>query len=99
MSVRRTVLIYALLLFYTVAPILSVIIASGVASLCGARLDEGDVHPCLLWGHDIGGVLYSMFVFGWFGLATIPTGVLTILAFSAKLVIDLRRDRREKRLM
>jgi len=82
MTSRKTITIYAVLSAYTLAPVLSVLIAMGVAKITGAALDEGNTHPCLVLGVDIGGLLYSMFVVGWIGLITLPTGGGAILLFS-----------------
>jgi hypothetical protein len=79
--------IYALLALYTVAPILSVLTASGVASLAGAKLDEGASHPCIILGHDFGDLLYTMFLFGWFALLTVPSGLLAMLVFTIILLV------------
>ena len=73
-SLRGKVIIYVVLLLFTFAPILSAMIASAVASCCGARLDESGVHPCVILGVDVGGVLYKMAVAGWFALLTVPVG-------------------------
>ena len=82
MTARKTLTIYAALLVYTLAPIASVLIAASIAKLAGADVDEGRSHPCVILGIDIGGLLYSMFVLGWLGLITLPTGGLAILIFS-----------------
>jgi hypothetical protein len=82
MTTRKTLAIYAGLSVYMLAPVLSVLIAASVASLTGAALDEGNAHPCFVLGSDIGELLYAMFVFGWLGLITLPTGALAILIFS-----------------
>ena len=86
MKKSAVIFVYLALLLFTTAPILSVTAASAIAHSCGARLDEGDVHPCILWGHDIGPLLYDMFVSGWFMLITIPVGAIAILAFTVILL-------------
>lgn len=57
-------------------PVLSVAIAGGIASLADCRLDEGNVHPCVILGADFGGLLYGMGVLGWLMLVTLPLGAL-----------------------
>ena len=67
---------------------ISVLISIQVAKAFGCALDEGGVHPCLAYGHDIGEQLNVMFVLGWLQLVTWPAVavaaigglVLTILA-------------------
>jgi hypothetical protein len=75
-------MIYLLLACYTLAPVISVLIAGAVAKLAGATVDESGPHPCYIFGIDIGGLLSSMLVLGWLGLITLPTGGLAILVFS-----------------
>jgi len=70
---------YILIVLYMVAPILSVLIASSIATATGSRLDEGGSHPCIIFGVDIGELLYAMGVAGWFAFVTFPTGLLAIL--------------------
>jgi hypothetical protein len=89
MKFTRILVMYAVLALYTVAPILSVFIASGVASHAGAKLDEGEAHPCIILGHDFGELLHAMFVFGWLALLTVPSGLLAMLVFT--IVLFVRR--------
>ena len=74
-----------------VAPILSVLIASAIATATGSKLDEGSSHPCIIFGVDIGELLYAMGVAGWFVFVTFPTGLLAIAT-----VIIVRGFRRRK---
>lgn len=74
MTARKTLLIYFALLAWTFTPILSVLLAGFIADLIGATLNESEAHPSIVMGFDIGGILYSMFVFGWFAMVTLPTG-------------------------
>lgn len=87
----RPVKIYLLLALYTIAPIVSVLIASGIASATGSRLDEAGPHPCIILGIDVGPLLSAMFVAGWLTFFTVPTGLLAIAG-----VVIVRRFRRRK---
>lgn len=79
---RRTKVIgFLLIALWTVSPILSVLIAGGLASAFGCQLDEGSVHPCMAFGADIGGLLYNMFVMGWFFFLTVPSGIAAAVIF------------------
>ena len=91
MSTRKIVFIYCLIAFYSVAPILCVLISSIVASATGSRLDESGSHPSIVLGVDIGGLIHFMFVAGWFAFFTIPTGFLTIVVFTVVLLIKRRK--------
>jgi len=69
------------------APVISVVIASGIASSLGCKLDEGDPHPCPFHGVDLGDTLYSMFVAGWFGLVTVPLGAIALVILLVAWII------------
>ena len=77
---------YGAILLWMFLPMLPVLIASAIASYCGAQLDEGSPHPCMLFGRDIGGTLYAMGVMGWFGLLTFPTGFIALIVFTVKII-------------
>jgi len=53
-------------------PVASVVFSALTAGSAGCQLDEGNVHACVLGGHDYGDTLYVMFVSGWFALVTLP---------------------------
>ena len=76
-------------------PFIPVIIAGVIAAACGCKLDEGSVHPCTVFGTDIGGALYTMGVMGWFGLLTFPTGILALIVFSVFVWWRNRADNQE----
>ena len=80
---RKRVLIVVLL--WTFIPILSTVLGGGVALCCGCQLDEGSVHPCIIFGIDFGGVLYALGMGFWLIFLTLPTGLimLALLAFDA----------------
>ena len=82
MSTRKRVIIYCLIGLYSVAPILCASIAEGVASATGCRLDETSLHPCVVLGVDVGGLLNMMMLCGWFMIVTVPTGLLAMLVFT-----------------
>jgi len=84
---RKIVFVYAALALYALAPILSALLAGAIASATGARLDEGNSHPCIILGHDFGGLLYALFVVFWLAIVTLPTGLLAIVAFTIFLLV------------
>jgi hypothetical protein len=81
---------YSLAVLFTIAPCLSVFISSAIASAAGAKLDEAGPHPCVIFGFDFGGLLYSMFVAGWFGLLTFPIGLIALFTI-ARQHLKLRK--------
>ena len=94
---RRLIWIaYSALLLFTIAPILITFLADLIAAIFGATLNEGNAHPCLLGGYDLGPLLYSMFVYGWLMLMTVPVGFILILALTISLVVARRLDSKRK---
>lgn len=85
----RSVLLFVLWFLFTFGPVLSVLLSSAVSGAAGCRVDEGSVHPCVIAGFDVGGLLYTLGVLGWLMLVTFPSGV--IMAAVAFLVWFLRR--------
>ena len=80
---KRRLIVYTVLVLYTVGPILPMVLASAVASRYGCLLDESGVSPCVVAGRDLGGILSFMFVSAWFALLTLPSGVLALIGYSA----------------
>ena len=75
--------ILAIILAICLLPVLAPLTASAVASMLGCNLNEGSAAPCRLAGIDIGGVLYAMFVAGWYGLVTVPAAIVTAVIWIA----------------
>ena len=82
---------YGIIVLWMVWPLVPVMIASIVATSCGCQLDEGSIHPCIVFGRDIGKLLYGLSMMGWFGIATFPSGMIALVIFS---VIVWRRKRK-----
>lgn len=74
-------LVVFIILLIAFLPVISVAIASEIATANGCDLDEGSVHPCIVNGGDMGVTLYTMGVMGWFMLATIPLGLGAVLVY------------------
>ena len=68
--------IYLTIIALAVAPMVSALSASGIASLMGCTLNEGGT-DCTM-----GGILTVMFISGWFGLGTLPLGAILFCIFS-----------------
>lgn len=81
---------------FAILPILSMLIAVVIAGVSGCALDEGSVHPCLVLGIDLGTLLYSMAVFGWFVMFTVPlAGIALLIVILVWIVFTLsNRPRR-----
>lgn len=88
--VPRRIWVYLLLILIGIAPMLSVIIAGAIATANDCGLHEGFPQPCIVWGRDIGDVLYAMGVMGWLMLVTVmfaAAGVLGLLAEAAGAIL------------
>jgi hypothetical protein len=85
---------YVCVFVWTFLPMVPPLVAGTVAAICGSRLDEGSVYPCVVLGCDIGGLLYAMGVMGWFMLLTFPTGVIAAVAFTIVALVRKWRDGR-----
>ncbi len=79
-------------------PVLSVLVAATIANLNDCTLHEGFVNPCVIAGVDWGGALYAMGVMGWLGLVTLPFGLLILLIFALKCIVQFIRHKRKSRL-
>jgi len=62
-------------------PLLSVLATALIANTLGCAVDEGSIHPCLVAGTDIGGLLYTMGMMGWLMIFTAPLTVLALLGW------------------
>ncbi|ODT80726.1 MAG: hypothetical protein ABS76_14740 [Pelagibacterium sp. SCN 64-44] len=77
----------AVILLFALAPLISVYVASAIAEAHHCPLNEGSVNSCLVGGMDLGPLLYTLFVLGWFMLATLPLGGGALLVWLASLII------------
>jgi ABC-type Fe3+ transport system permease subunit len=78
---------FVLVLAFTLAPVISAVIASVLANANGCVVDEGSIHPCLIAGSDWGENLYTLGVLGWLMLVTLPVGAIALLVLAVVLLI------------
>jgi hypothetical protein len=88
--------VLALITMLAWAPLLSVLFTAEVADALSCRVDEGSVHPCPgPFGTDLGELLYTTGMMGWFLLITGPfmlgTAILWIVILLRCLVRRIRR--------
>lgn len=88
-STKKHVVAVSLILTIGGAPFIPVIIASAVAGANGCRLDEAGAYPCVILGHDLGGLLATMGVLGWAGLVTIPTAMGLLVLWGGATMLRL----------
>jgi hypothetical protein len=90
---------FILIVLFAAAPLISALIAGGIADALGCTLNEGGASGCLFRGADIGQTLAELFVLGWLSFVTLPIGLaaLAIWFVVACLIafIGWRRRRRE----
>ena len=86
-----TFALIAILLLW-VAPLVLALSAGGLASVLGCELDEGSVHPCILFGSDIGATLYTFGVLGWLTLIGIPFAIGALVVWAIVAVVLSRRS-------
>jgi hypothetical protein len=82
---------YAIIALVASWPVLSVLAASLIASLNGCTLHEGFANRCVVFGADIGGLLYSMGILGWFMLMTLPMGAISLIVWTVIWLIMRKR--------
>lgn len=75
------------IVFLAALPLISVFATYLIADANACTVNEANVHPCVVMGTDIGGLLYFMGVMGWFMLATIPFGAMAVLVWLVVLII------------
>lgn len=88
---RALTIIFALCMLLGVAPIFSMLIATGIASASGCMLNEGGSYPCLFLGVDLGETLNVMFVGAWFFLLTFPLAIVGIIGLVVMGILRLIR--------
>jgi hypothetical protein len=75
--------------FAAVFPLLLAVTAGAIARFNGCTLNEGNVHPCVVCGTDIGETLYSMGMMAWFSLITLPVGGAAAAAYAVACVVEV----------
>ncbi len=78
---RRTRKVIWTLIGLCLLPFLPVLFATSLAGLLGCELHEGGARTCSILGLDIGGLLYPLFMSGWFALFTLPLLALMLIVW------------------
>lgn len=81
----RAIIGYLVIILFIASPTLLALIAGAIAKSHGWALNEGDVHPCVIGGTDYGELLYNLFVFGWFFIASIPLGIVGFIVWTRRV--------------
>ncbi|MFV0410173.1 MAG: hypothetical protein ACK5LJ_10910 [Paracoccus sp. (in: a-proteobacteria)] len=88
--------IWVLMVVIRIAPLVSVVLAGLIASQNDCILSEADIHPCVVLGVDIGGLLAGMGIMGWFMLVSVfplMIGLLGLALEAAWLILRKLRSR------
>jgi len=94
---RRTALVgCGFIVLWMCLPMISVLVASTIANTWDCQLDEGGVHPCVVFGHDIGEPLYTMGVMGWFFFLTVPSGLVALVVLLIVYLIARARSKQTR---
>lgn len=93
-TIRRIMTIAAAV---ALLPLLAVLLSAVVAGVLGCEVNEGGPIPCMVAGLDIGGLLSSMMVAGWFGLFTIPLLMALVAIWGLLELYVWQRQRRKSR--
>jgi hypothetical protein len=82
-------MIWALAIILTLGglPLVSMLLALGFADAFDCGINEGSVQPCIVFGHDFGGLLYPMALSGWFAMFTIPLAGLALIVWLIVLIV------------
>jgi hypothetical protein len=88
---KPMMIVLVLILLLWIAPLALALSAGGLASLLSCELNEGSAHPCMLFGSDIGGTLYTIGVLGWLTLIGIPFAAGALVVWAIVAVILSRR--------
>ncbi|MGH8669493.1 MAG: hypothetical protein ACREUH_09685 [Burkholderiales bacterium] len=70
----------AISIIAAVFPVVPAALAAWVAKANKCALHEGFINPCVMFGVDIGGLLYAMGVSMWLLFLSVPVGALGLLA-------------------
>ena len=91
-------LVVLLILVLGFSPFIGVAVAGSIANANGCTLHEGFVNPCIIDGVDRGEDLYTWFVLGWLGIATVPLGLMVAGAYIVIVLVVwlIRRSRRNR---
>ena len=92
---KRIALAYLGVVLFAFAPIIVAIVSGSVAHAFGCQVDEGSVHPCVIFGFDWGSIFNFLGVSGWFFLLTVPLGGILFIGLTIFLVVRRIRQRSE----
>jgi hypothetical protein len=84
---------FVVIVLFALAPLISAMIAGGIANALGCTLNEGGASGCIYNGNDIGETLADMFVAGWLMFVTLPIGGVALAIWLVVAIVVLARKR------
>jgi hypothetical protein len=84
----------ALLGLFVTAPLILSIAAATIGAMLGCQVDESGIHPCPLFGVDIGGWLYVFGMLFWLGIFMFPMALFGFVVWLGVVITLLVRRRR-----
>lgn len=85
---NKPILIYTVILFWTVLPFLSILLSGLIAKMFGIKnVNEGSAPHCIFMGINVGKIVFQLFVGGWYSLITLPTGIMALFIYTLYLII------------
>ncbi|VEP14145.1 conserved hypothetical protein [Hyella patelloides LEGE 07179] len=73
------------------APLISVILAEVIAHIGNCTVHEGFVNPCQIGSFELGELLATMFVAGWYMLISLPLGFIGLLLGFLTLMSQIKK--------
>ena len=98
MTLRAKLTGYLPFVLWMFWPMIPVVIAGVIASCCGCEVDEGGIHPCVIFGKDIGETLSTMGMMVWLVPLTLLTGLIGLALHERGLIGSFRTAAQESKL-
>jgi len=95
-SLKKITAGYLFIILFGFFPLIMAFIASLIGNCAHCTVNEAGMHDCILFGKNHGETLYSMFVFGWFSIITIPIGIILFTGWTIYVIILLITKQRNK---
>ena len=90
MPQQKTFWIYAFLVVYSLAPVLSLLVSLGVAQLQGCTLSVNEQSVCKVFGQDVSSLLLIGALLSTYAVFTVPTGLFAMLGVKIYTMIKMK---------
>lgn len=96
-SIRKIIAGYLFIILFGFFPLIIAFTAYLIGNCANCTINEAGVHDCIFFGKNHGETLYSMFVFGWFSIITIPIGIILFTVWTVYVTILLIAKQKNKK--